>query len=849
MKRSIKFSIISILVALMAVCLTMSFVGIKTTKADTLPTITSFKMYDGASIRKDAPTGIRFETGITQADKDQLPADAEFGTLIIPSELLAADTELTLETVKVAKVEAKKWLSDTTSSFGDTTLGYFGTLVGELDGDEYTDFAPEYFTKPFTARGYVKYNDGTSDKVIYTSNTVERAISGVADKAIADGDGSEYLQTIVDSSAKATLTFDTNGGSPISSQTEVAGYILTSADKPANPTKDNAEFVGWYSDQALTQEFSFSGLLKEDTTIYAKWNLLWASGTFTERHNDSAYAYVAEIETADGSTQNCLVLNQKDTNGDVMTRLNLNSLADKTLYDTVYIKMDYKLEVADSGTVGWILTHNGSTTVAIKDKFIADGEWHTALFETKVLTGNAAGTWGQSGSVGAPNIQFAFNVTTTAVMTIAETTVVEVTSMNTSVYSKSGRGTSSVQIIETDSGYQEALVLNRTTADNYTQIVNDEIKSKSGTFIFKMTYKVEGASIGFMGSAVTSGGLEHNFSSGVVSDGQWHTVKFRATVTTASSTGYFDAISSKAILLCFNSSGNTTVTISEIIIDDGFVFATKSGKGTSDSQLVSTPDGEKECLVLTRTTSDNYTQISSNEILNATGTIAIKMTYKVDGASIGFIGSAKTTGTLEHNFSSSVVSDGAWHTTYFYATITTASTGSYFDSTGYKSILLCFSSSGSTTITISEFSIFDGMVSTTKSTRGTSESQVCDTPDGQKECLVLGRTTADNYTQIVTADTIKKSGTVTVIMTYKMDLGSGSSFGFMGSAKTTGGLEHNFSSSVVADGEWHTVSFTATITKVSSSGSYFDAFNYNAVLICFNTSGSSTLTISNITIA
>jgi len=65
-----------------------------------------------------------------------------------------------------------------------------------------------------------------------------------------------------------TVTFDTNGGSTIASQTVEEGL---SATIPASPTKEGFTFVGWYADQNCTIAFNFNTAIIADTTIYAKW--------------------------------------------------------------------------------------------------------------------------------------------------------------------------------------------------------------------------------------------------------------------------------------------------------------------------------------------------------------------------------------------------------------------------------------------------------------------------------------------------------------------------------------------------------------------------------------------------
>lgn len=69
--------------------------------------------------------------------------------------------------------------------------------------------------------------------------------------------------------AKYNVSFDTDGGSTVESQTVVTGNKAT---KPAvNPTKKGYNFVGWYTDNTYTTEFDFENtIITDNTTIYAK---------------------------------------------------------------------------------------------------------------------------------------------------------------------------------------------------------------------------------------------------------------------------------------------------------------------------------------------------------------------------------------------------------------------------------------------------------------------------------------------------------------------------------------------------------------------------------------------------
>lgn len=66
-----------------------------------------------------------------------------------------------------------------------------------------------------------------------------------------------------------TVTFDTNGGSEITSQTVGANGT---AVKPADPSKSGYIFGGWYKEADCETPWSFeSGTVTADLTLYAKW--------------------------------------------------------------------------------------------------------------------------------------------------------------------------------------------------------------------------------------------------------------------------------------------------------------------------------------------------------------------------------------------------------------------------------------------------------------------------------------------------------------------------------------------------------------------------------------------------
>ncbi len=67
-----------------------------------------------------------------------------------------------------------------------------------------------------------------------------------------------------------TISFNSNGGSAVES---IKQDYNTAVTAPADPTKIGYTFAGWYSDEALTQAYTFDKMPAEDITLYAKWTI------------------------------------------------------------------------------------------------------------------------------------------------------------------------------------------------------------------------------------------------------------------------------------------------------------------------------------------------------------------------------------------------------------------------------------------------------------------------------------------------------------------------------------------------------------------------------------------------
>ena len=68
---------------------------------------------------------------------------------------------------------------------------------------------------------------------------------------------------------KYTVSFNTDGGSTVASQTVESGQ---KAKEPAEPELEGSWFLGWYSDEGLAKKFDFNTQITTATTVYAKWS-------------------------------------------------------------------------------------------------------------------------------------------------------------------------------------------------------------------------------------------------------------------------------------------------------------------------------------------------------------------------------------------------------------------------------------------------------------------------------------------------------------------------------------------------------------------------------------------------
>ena len=104
-----------------------------------------------------------------------------------------------------------------------------------------------------------------------------------------------YYAVVTVAKKQYTLTFESNGGSAVSSI--VADYG-TSIAEPTKPSKEGYHFVSWCTDASLTQGAAFPLTLTADLKLYASWNevvdIKTYLATLTEGLNADPMGYIPE---------------------------------------------------------------------------------------------------------------------------------------------------------------------------------------------------------------------------------------------------------------------------------------------------------------------------------------------------------------------------------------------------------------------------------------------------------------------------------------------------------------------------------------------------------------------------
>lgn len=139
-----------------------------------------------------------------------------------------------------------------------------------------------------------------------------------------------------------TVTFDSKGGSPVPSSSVQKG--TTYMTMPADPTKADATFVGWYKDEDCTIPFDRSEAINSDMTLYAKWRQNTYSVTYVVPNFFDTYLRFDHTFTLNSGNRVISI-----NNGDIAYKpVNTNGVNERGVYTDLASYMTF-----DSASRSW----------------------------------------------------------------------------------------------------------------------------------------------------------------------------------------------------------------------------------------------------------------------------------------------------------------------------------------------------------------------------------------------------------------------------------------------------------------------------------------------------------------
>ncbi|GHV72253.1 hypothetical protein FACS1894201_00420 [Bacteroidia bacterium] len=169
----------------------------------------------------------------------------------------------------------------------DTIQGVFSLLHGfALQAvTYYADVTPKYVwtsSNPAVAtvegidfdKGIISFSGNNTDMTVITVKDVANYDIISSGKGLTPSTQAPYFQRSIRVQGMMfyTVTFEANNGTPVSIQKVIPNSTFSASTVP---TKAGFAFVGWYKEAACINAWNFaSDRVTNDTTLYAKWNLV-----------------------------------------------------------------------------------------------------------------------------------------------------------------------------------------------------------------------------------------------------------------------------------------------------------------------------------------------------------------------------------------------------------------------------------------------------------------------------------------------------------------------------------------------------------------------------------------------
>ena len=166
----------------------------------------------------------------------------------------------------------------------------FGKNLDEWPGNEDNTFTLDYDAEKIaedTAAALTAIENATDDKKTELAQTLQQNINAITDEGMRTTAQTQADTNLKETNGTVKITL-INGES--STTIEVANGSIPAI---ADPQKENYEFNGWYTDEALSTPYE-AGEIKNNLTLYAKWE---------EIHNMTYHAAVAATCEKEGNIE------------------------------------------------------------------------------------------------------------------------------------------------------------------------------------------------------------------------------------------------------------------------------------------------------------------------------------------------------------------------------------------------------------------------------------------------------------------------------------------------------------------------------------------------------------------
>lgn len=236
------------------------------TTESTLYAVWEVKTY---AVSYDANGGENAPAAQTKTHDVPLPITSSQPTRAATSETLTVSFDANgggtnpapISAVKTKAFTFKNW--NTKADGSGTEYASNAAYIANEDATLYAQWNEIVMTSPETIQLPTLTREGYSFKGWGMSSTASEV---VADPYRVSENTTLYAVWEIE---QYTVSFETDGGSEVASQTVAYGEH---AVKPADPTKAASWFVGWYTETAPENEFDFTNTaIKGDTTLYAVW--------------------------------------------------------------------------------------------------------------------------------------------------------------------------------------------------------------------------------------------------------------------------------------------------------------------------------------------------------------------------------------------------------------------------------------------------------------------------------------------------------------------------------------------------------------------------------------------------